>query len=89
MIILLVYFFGLTANELKRDAPIAADFDGPNTFAPTLEFVQREPRQIHVVRTLCLIEVGEDQPQSFSVLRLNAGLAAGLIEVRQPFVGEL
>jgi hypothetical protein len=30
----------------------------------------------------------EDQPQSFNVLRLNAGLAAALIEARKPFVGE-
>lgn len=50
--------------------------------------MRRKPRQIHVLWTLGLIEVRENQPQSFSVLRLNAGLAAGVVEARQPFVGE-
>lgn len=35
-----------------------------------------------------MIEVSQDQAQSFSVLRLDAGLGAGLVETRQPFVGE-
>jgi len=88
VIIFVVHLFYITARKAKRHAPVAADFDGPNTLALTLQFVRCKPRQIHVLRTLGLIEVRENQPQSFSVLRLNAGLAAGVVKARQPFVGE-
>src|SRR5439155_17174930 len=80
VIIFVVHLFYITARKAKRQAPVAADFDGPNTLALTLQFVRRKPRQIHVLGTLGLIEVRENQPQSFSVLRLNAGLAAGVVE---------
>ena len=63
MVILVMHNVGIAIRKTECHAPIAADFYRPDAFAFTLELVQRETRQIHVLGRFGLIQVGQDQAQ--------------------------
>src|SRR5947207_8467880 len=88
MIVLIVYRFVVIAEKAERYSPIAADLHGPHTSTFAFQIRAKQAQAIHVRWAFGLIEVRQNQSQSYGMLRLNPRLAACVVKARQPFVSE-
>lgn len=88
MVIFVIHNVSITTGKTECQAPIAADFHRPDSFAFAFQLVQCKTRQIHVLGRFSLIQVGQDQAQPIRMLCLNSRFAPGAIKPFQAFVCE-
>ena len=86
MIVFVVDTLGIFAGECERHPPIAADLDRPSAFPSTLQFMEAQTGQVHVLRVRRRVERAQNQTQSIVMLGLNASLGASGEALFETFV---
>src|SRR5262245_21685764 len=74
MIVLIVDGLCILATKHKGYSPVPADFHGPSPLTVSLEFVEIQARQGHILRPRRRMQTRQDQPQTGCMSRLNACL---------------
>ena len=88
MVVLVIDRIGIGTGKNKGNSPVSAHPDRPNTLPVPLERVQYQSGQRHVLWLCRCTQLGKNEAQPISVLRLYPRLAASLEESLQPLVPE-
>lgn len=80
MVILIIDKLGVGADKPEGDTPVPVDPNRPVAFQITLQRVQLEGRQVHVIRPCRDIEQAENVSELLHMGSLNALRRAGAIE---------
>lgn len=88
MIVLVVDVGGIAIDETEGDAPVAADADGPRSFARSGKRMQNQTWKIHVLRAGGDLQTPQNQSKTLFMLRLDTGLRAFQEEALKPLVSE-
>ena len=86
MVVFIIDAFSILPSKTERDAPVAADLDGPGGLPSTLQLVKFQARQIQVAGVSRGMQPAENQSESVGMLRLDPTLVAGGEEAFEPFV---
>lgn len=79
---------GVTILEGKNQSPVAADPYREVALQGSVEWVQFPSRDIHVVRSLGVIQAGQDSCDLGGMVWLDPGLATRFIESLQALVAK-
>jgi len=60
MIIFIIYIKGITTFNLECNSPVSTDIDRPSSFTISLELVEAQAWQIHIIKSFSRFEERED-----------------------------
>ena len=72
MIVFVINIGHVRTIELECDSPVATDRYSPCSFPFSLERVQPESRQVHILRARGSMQACQNQPDTFVMLGLDA-----------------
>lgn len=88
MVVFIVHQLDILADEPEGNPPVCLHRDRPITSSAAFQFVKPVAGEIEIVRSSRHIQIRENPLQLFSMTRLDARLATGIVKPFQPFMNK-
>lgn len=86
MIISVIHILNIAVRKTKCDSPVGADSHGPKSYQVTLQRMQAESRQVHILGSNGHIQTGQDIPQLVCMFSYNTARIILFVQPLQPFM---